>query len=58
VQGLGLLAWASPAHRERLRVLAGAIADPVPPSLRLGRRELMTHQEAHRGVHSPPPRAI
>lgn len=57
LQGMGLVLWAAPQLREAHQGRVLALAARVPPVFAAGRRELMTVQEATRGVHTPPPRA-
>ncbi len=51
-QGLGLLAWAAPQQAAGIRALLPSVVLRIPLALRRGRRELMTLDEVHDGIHS------
>ena len=57
LQSLGILFWAAPSLRETHQIIAEKLAADLPPSMRVGRRELMSVEEALSGIHRPPRRA-
>lgn len=58
LQLLGVLAWRSDSFRARWRSTMWSLAEELPPSLRVGRRELMTISEALDGIHTLPSPAM
>ncbi|MEQ1565283.1 MAG: serine/threonine-protein kinase [Myxococcota bacterium] len=51
LQALGILAWRSQAFRGDWRTTMLELADSLPPSMKIGRREILSVEEAVDGVH-------
>jgi len=58
LQDLGVLAWRFPGLRSHWRDRMHELAALLPESLRIGRRELMTVEEALVGIHTLPTPAM